>query len=79
MTAMIVHVDMNPRGVWEVEVPERPSRVACESLADAQRVGHQWAERRHPCELVIRDAYHRVLSREFIESAGDVESPSLDR
>ena len=79
MSAMTVHVDMNPRGVWEVEVPERPSRVVCESLADAKRVGYLCAERRYPCELVVRDAYHRVLSREFIESAGDVESSGSDR
>jgi hypothetical protein len=78
MSAMTVHVDINPRSVWEVDVPDRPGRVVCESFDDAKRVAHLCAQHRHPCELIVRDAYHRVLIRELIGSAGGVNSHGRD-
>jgi hypothetical protein len=44
----------------------------CGTLADARRVAYQCAARRHPCELVVCDAYHRVMQREIIDPDDDV-------
>lgn len=52
-------------------MPERGTHVACETLDDARRIGYLWAAHRHPCELVVRDAYHRVIQREFIHGADE--------
>jgi hypothetical protein len=41
--------------------------VTCETLDEAQRVAYLCAAHLHPCELVVRDACHRVLHREFID------------
>lgn len=61
-----VRVQPDRRGRWEVMVPERRERVACETLDDATRVAYEYAGRRSPCELVVRDAYYRVLRSEII-------------
>jgi len=65
-----VHVDCTPRGAWEVELPDRAEHVRCETLDDAKRIAYLCAACRHPCELIVRDAYHRVLHREFIDGDG---------
>ena len=67
MSPTIVHVDMNPRGSWEIAIPDRDAPITCETYDDARRVGYRWAARWHPCELVVRDAYHRVRVHEFID------------
>jgi hypothetical protein len=66
-----VNVDCTAGGVWEVELPDRPEHVSCETLDDAKRVAYLCAAHRHPCELIVRDAYHRVLHRVLID--GDAE------
>jgi hypothetical protein len=63
--------DRNSRGAWEVGIPDRRERVACETIDDARRVAYLCAARRHPCELIVRDAYHRVIHREFFDGGGD--------
>jgi hypothetical protein len=63
-----VRVDVNPRGVWEIALPGAPEKVSCETLEEAQRVGYLCAVHRQPCELVVHDAYHRVLRRELIDA-----------
>jgi hypothetical protein len=69
----VVRVDRIRTGVWQVTLPGEPGRpehrerVTCETLDDARRLAHECAERRHPCELVVFDAYHRVLEREVVE------------
>jgi hypothetical protein len=67
-----VNVDCTARGAWEVELPDSPEHVKCETLDDAKRVAYLCAAHRHPCELIVRDAYHRVLHREFIDGDGDL-------
>ena len=62
-----VRVDPDPRGGWDVTVPDRPARWRCNTLDDARRQAFLCAARRLPCELVIQDAYHRVIDREIIE------------
>jgi hypothetical protein len=71
-----VCVDLNPRGRWEVALPDRAGRVTCETLEEARRVAHRHAEQAHPCQLIVHDAYHRVVDRELI-SAGP--QPALMR
>ncbi|HUA49415.1 MAG TPA: hypothetical protein VMA77_29535 [Solirubrobacteraceae bacterium] len=60
-------VDRTSEGHWEFELSDRHERVECETLEDAKRIAYLSAAFRHPCELVVRDAYHRVLHREVID------------
>jgi hypothetical protein len=73
---LTVHVDHDRHGVWEVELPDGSERVVCETLEDAKRVAYLCAASRYPCELVVRDAYHRVLHREFIDGDDDAARPT---
>lgn len=56
-------VDLNRRGDRGIELPHQDSRVSCEALEAAERVAHTCAAYRQPCELVVCEAYHRVLVR----------------
>jgi hypothetical protein len=66
-----IRVDLGGRGAWEVVLPDRPDHLTCQTLADAQRTASAQAARRRPCELIVRDAYHRVLHRELVNGMGD--------
>jgi hypothetical protein len=66
-----VRLDRNGRGAWEVATPDQRERVTCETLDDARQVAHLYAAHRRPCELIARDAYHRVPHHEFINGKGD--------
>jgi len=65
-SAVAVRVDFGGRGRWEVKLPDQFARVRCDTLDDARAMAHVCAERRGPCELIVCDAYHRVLLREFV-------------
>ena len=54
----------NLREPWEVVVPDRQERFSCERLEDARRFAHSWVAQRHPCEVIIHDAYDRVIERQ---------------
>ena len=71
MSTRTVRVDLDRRGNWEVMLSDGRDRVACETLADARRVAHRYAAHRHPCEIVVFDAYHRVLQREIVDDDDD--------
>jgi hypothetical protein len=60
-----VRVDRSYRGGWEVLLPDGRPCIVCDTLDDARRQAHIYADRQ-PCELVIRDAYHRVIDRASI-------------
>lgn len=77
MSDSTVHVDVNCGGGWEVILPGKHHGVTFETLDEAQRVAYVCAAQRHPCELVVRDAYHRVLHREFIDGGERAEPGSL--
>jgi hypothetical protein len=66
----VVWVDRDCRGSWEVVLPDGRAGVACETLDDARRLAFLYAARILPCELVVRDAYHRVIDHEMIDRAG---------
>ncbi len=71
MDTVTVRVQHSPRGPWEVALPGGDERVVCETLEDARRVGYVWAAQRRPCELIVCDAYHRVLRRERLNGQSD--------
>lgn len=70
MDPLTVRVDCE-RGRWAVELPEEGERVTCRTLEDATRVARRCAEDRKPCEMLVCDAYHRVLYRELVTRAPD--------
>jgi hypothetical protein len=66
---LTVRVLLNPRGQWEVVLPGRRRPLRCQSLEEAERVAYRFAARRRPCEIVVHDAYHRVLLRDVINGS----------
>ena len=70
MNPTTVRVDLNVRGGWEVALSDKRDRVKCETLEEASRVAFSCAAERQPCELIVCDAYHRVLHHELIEAGG---------
>jgi hypothetical protein len=66
---MNVRVQLNRRGEWEIALPDRGDPVKCKSLPEARTVAHQCAAQMDPCEIIIYDAYYRVLYRERPTSA----------
>lgn len=75
MSARTVRVDPNGRGDWEIESSDQERVLTCETLDDAQRVAYLLATRRQPCELTVRDAYHRVVHHELIDTDQFNDSP----
>jgi hypothetical protein len=66
MNSMKVCVDFNDHGAWDVEMPYPSEPVTCRTLDEATRVAYRCAADRRPCELIVRDAYHRVLRHEIV-------------
>jgi hypothetical protein len=62
-------VRRRPRGGWEIQLPEPRRNIGLETLDDARRVAYRSAASQHPCELIVQDAYHRVIEREVIDGA----------
>ena len=63
-----VQVDRDARGKWHVA----PSTVeqehaTCATLTEAQDLAYRWAGDHRPCELIVRDAYHRIARREVVD------------
>ena len=77
MRPLTVRVDLNRLGGWEIVLPGERDHVTCETLDEARRVAYLCAVHRHPCELVVCDAYHRVLHRELIDGDEGAEPGSL--
>jgi hypothetical protein len=73
-TPSTICVDLDGHGHWDVAMSDPDTHLTCGTFDDARRVAHQRATRRRPCELVVRDAYHRVVSRELM--ADSDEKPS---
>ena len=67
MNLTTVRVDIGVRGVWEVALSDPGERVTCETLEEASRVAYRCAADRRPSELIVCDAYHRVVRRELID------------
>ena len=67
MALTTVRVDISVRGAWEVALSDPGERMTCESLEEASRVAYRCAADRRPSELIVCDAYHRVVHRELID------------
>jgi hypothetical protein len=74
MNEMTVHVDRGVGGAWEIALSDQREPLVCKTLEEASRVAYRCAADRRPCELVVRDAYHRVLRRELINLGGEPRS-----
>jgi hypothetical protein len=64
-----VQIRFDGRGRWAVRMPRTEGQVTCETLDDARRVAFLCAARGRSCELIVYDAYDRVMQREFVEGA----------
>ena len=69
-SSVTVRVDLNGHGGWDVALPDDSEPVTCETLEQARRVAYENAANRNPCELIVCDAYHRVLHRELVSGGG---------
>jgi hypothetical protein len=79
MNGTSVHVDHGVGGSWELALSDQREHVVCHTLEEASRVAYWFAADRRPCELVVRDAYHRVLRRELIKGGPGPRSRSAPR
>jgi hypothetical protein len=61
-----VRVLINARGEWEVLIPHDMRPLRCATIEEAERLAYQSAARTRPCEVIVHDAYHRVVHRELI-------------
>lgn len=75
-----VRVLLNARAQWEVLLPNRRRPLRCRDLDEAERVAYVFAEGSRPCEVLVHDAYHRVVRRDLINghaaTAGGVPAPA---
>jgi hypothetical protein len=76
MTPRTIRVDLNRHGTWEITLPVQLTPIKCESLYEARRAAYRFAAYWHPCEVVIYDAYHRVIHRQLIDSYEDATAYS---
>lgn len=68
LTARVtLRVEHNGRGGWQVAAPNR-DRITCQTLADACRAAYASAAPAQRCEVIVHDAYHRVLARELVNA-----------
>ncbi len=58
-----VQVGRDAGGAWKVLLPDGTPSATCETLSAARRVARRWAQDNPPSELIIHDAYHRVVLR----------------
>ena len=58
-------IEMDPAGGWTVRVPGTgPNRLRASSRHVAERLAREQLTHVRAREIVVRDAYHRVLPRE---------------
>jgi hypothetical protein len=67
MVAVVVRVKHDGGGGWQVAAPDR-DRITCQTLADARGAAYAAVARSERCELIVHDAYHRVLARELVNA-----------
>ena len=75
IAVLTIRVERTTRGRWQVAAPDR-ERILCETLDEARHAAYVSAARVSACELVVHDAYHRVLSCDRVN--GDPEAAKLD-
>ena len=65
----LVSVDPDGRGAWQVVLADTDDHIVCTTLAEARQIAYRTAARRRPCELIVHDAYHRVIQSEIVDAA----------
>ncbi|MGO9901536.1 MAG: hypothetical protein ACLP0J_18055 [Solirubrobacteraceae bacterium] len=68
---------LDPDENRDIELTDQDGRVTCETLEEAERVAHICAAYRQPCELVVCEAYHRLLHRDLIDANADQAAHAL--
>lgn len=72
MSTVTVHTRTDHRGDWDVELPDRAARVTCQTIAEARSVALEYAAKAsQPCEVIVRDAYDRVMLHELIDHSSN--------
>jgi hypothetical protein len=66
MPSARIRVSSDHRGQWTVSLPDHRPVITCDSLDEARRVARAWAVDAQPCELIVHDAYERVLEHELV-------------
>ena len=61
-----ISVDFNGHDGWDVVLADHAAPVTVARLDEACGLARRTARRQVPCRLVIRDAYHRVVSSETL-------------
>jgi hypothetical protein len=79
MDPTTVHVDLNVCGAWEVALSDQREHLTCRTFEEASRLAYRCAADRRPCELIVRDAYHRVLHRELMKVGGESRECALSK
>lgn len=69
----LVRVDLASHGHWDVVSSDPEFHDICPTLDDARRVAFRRAAHRHRCELVVCDAYHRVVLHAVVEDSSAAE------
>jgi hypothetical protein len=59
-------VDIGDGGVWRITLPDTQKSLERSTLKEASEVAHAIAAEQTPVFLLVRDAYHNVLSYEAI-------------
>ncbi len=76
MSTRTIRVDLNRQGAWEITLPVGLDPINCKSLDEARAAAYRSAASWHPCEVVMCDAYHRVVHRKLIDSVEDAAACS---
>ncbi len=66
MTTTLIQIQRRRGNEWEVSIPSRQQQVICQSFQEASRRGYQLAATEPECDMVVHDAYHRVVRREHL-------------
>jgi hypothetical protein len=72
MTYRSVIVNPDRRGGWEVADIERRVRIPCKTLVDARKEAFRRAVGTSPCDVVVHDAYNRVVEHTLVERTTDI-------
>ena len=80
----IIRIERDRFGRWHVVLPQSESdpSATCETLDEARSVAYRQAAEHLPCELVVHDAYHRVIVDEQLSAShqgGRLRHTSLRR
>jgi hypothetical protein len=76
MSTFCICVHADHRGGWEVRLPHDAEPLRCDTLDEAERAARRVAPATRRCDLVVHDAYERVLYRDVLEPQRPGFSPA---